>query len=135
MFAATPLWPKIGVFNLCFFETKNIDVEQTHKGKSGKKNKDKKKGISKRKQDNNKKDTGLMKKKLCNLIFWCCSFHETKAKKTEKERKREKHGTKRKQKKKDKKEERREQERDRERETEKGGSQKRLRRNKGDTQK
>ena len=27
-FVATPFWPKIGIFRLGFFETKNIDVEQ-----------------------------------------------------------------------------------------------------------
>ena len=45
-----PSWPKIGVFQLVFSGTNNIDAEQKHNLKSGK-NKDKKKGISKRKQD------------------------------------------------------------------------------------
>ena len=31
-----PSWPNIGVFQLVFFETKNIDVEQKHNLKSGK---------------------------------------------------------------------------------------------------
>ena len=35
---------------------------------------------------------------MCNWIFWCCSCHETKAKKKEKWKKRQKQGTKRKQK-------------------------------------
>ena len=48
--------------------------------------------------------------------FDVVSFHETKAKKTEKERKREKDGTKRKQKKKDKKEERKKRTRETEKE-------------------
>ena len=61
-------------------------------------------------------------------------FHETKAKKTPKERKRQKQDTTRKQKgKKDKEEGRKERkiERDRERKSEKGGGQKRLWRKKG----
>ena len=49
-----------------------------------------------------KKDTGLMKKCFAIESFDVVIFHETKAKKTEKERKREKEGTKRKQTKKDK---------------------------------
>ena len=65
-------------------------------------------------------------------MFWCCSCHETKAKKKENERKREKQGIERKQKRKTRrKKKRKEQERDREREIERGGGQKRLRRNKG----
>ena len=65
-------------------------------------------------------------------MFWCCSFHETEAKKKQKGKTETKRRNQKKAKK-DKKEEknRKEQERDGEREIEKGGGQKRLRRNKG----
>ena len=69
-------------------------------------------------------------KKTCNLIFWCCSFHERKAKKKEKERKKEtKNKEPKESKNKDKKEERkkRRKKRDWERETEKEGGPKGLR--------
>ena len=69
--------------------------------------------------------------KLCNLIFACCSFHETKAKKKETKSKGQKQGTKRKQKERQEGRKKRERERDREREIEKVGGQSRLRRNKG----
>ena len=55
-----PSWPKIGVFQFVFFETKNIDVEQKHNIKSRKTKI--RKGISMRKQDRKpKKEKGLMK--------------------------------------------------------------------------
>ena len=43
-FVATPFSPKIVVFQLGFFETKNIDVEQNNNLKSGN-SEDKKKGF------------------------------------------------------------------------------------------
>ena len=39
----------------------------------------------KRREETPGKEKGLMKRN-CNLIFSCCSFHETKAKKKNKER-------------------------------------------------
>ena len=81
----------------------------------------------KSKTGNQKKET-IFQEKNCNWIFWCFSFHETKAIKKDKERKRQKQETKRKQKRKTRRKvKRKEQQRDRERETEKGGGQKRLR--------
>ena len=56
-----PFWPKIGVFQLGFFETKNIDVEQKHNLKSGE-SKDKK-NISKRKQDRKPKNEKILMNK------------------------------------------------------------------------
>ena len=117
-------WPKIGVFQLGFFETQNSHVEQKHRLKSGK-GKDKKKGFERKNKTGNQKKRKYCWRNICNLMFWCCSFHETKAKKNENERKRQKHGTKRKQKSKTRrKKQGQEQERDREREIEKGGGQK-----------
>ena len=52
-FVATPLLPKIGVFQLGFFETKNIDVEQKHNLKPGK-SKDKKQGFENKKRQETK---------------------------------------------------------------------------------
>ena len=90
--------------NWCFstwvFWNQNNDVEQKHNFKSAKKSKDKKKGFPKRKEDRKPKKRKIDEGKLCNWIFWCCSYHETKAKKKEKERKRQKQGSKRKQKRK-----------------------------------
>ena len=79
-------------FNL-FFETKIIDVEQEHNLRSII-NKDKKGCERKNKTGTPQKK--IDEKQLCNWIFCCCFFHETKAKKTEKQRKRQKQGTKRK---------------------------------------
>ena len=123
-------------FNLCFFETitlmlnKNI-IENQQKERQ-------EKGMSKRNQDRKpKKDTGLMKKTFSIEYFDVVTFHETKAKKTEKERKREREGTKKR--KKNRKTRRtkegnnkREREREREREKKKitSGRPTRLRRNK-----
>ena len=51
--------------------------------KSGK-SRDKERGFEKhRREETPPKEKGLMKKH-CNLIFWCCSSHETKAKKNQK---------------------------------------------------
>ena len=49
-----PSWPKIVVFQLVFFETQNIDVEQKHNLKSGK-SKVKKKGFQRENKTGNKK--------------------------------------------------------------------------------
>ena len=77
-------------------------MEQIHNLTSGE-SQDKKKMISKRKQDRKAKSEEGWIKKNCNRIFGCCSFHETKAKKRAKERKRQTQGAKRKAKRKDKK--------------------------------
>ena len=69
-----------------------------------------------------------MKKRNCNLIFSCCSIHETKAKKKETMKKRDKNKKQKESQKRKtrRKKERQEQKRDRER-NRKGGGQKRLR--------
>ena len=60
-----PFCPKIGVFQLVFFETKNNDVEQKHNLKSAK-NKDKKKGFQREKKTGNQKREKIDEGKLCN---------------------------------------------------------------------
>ena len=112
-------------------------LNKKHKLKSGK-NKDKKRDFERKTRQDTKKSENIDEGKLCNLIFWCCSFHETKAKKKEKERKRQKQGTKKESqkerqegRKKDKNERERERERQRKSNWIRGGAQKRLRRNKG----
>ena len=56
-----PFWPKIGVFQLGFFETKNNDVEQKHNLKSAK-NKDKtKRDFKEKRRQETKKEKRLMK--------------------------------------------------------------------------
>ena len=112
-FVATPLLTK----NVCFFKLsvlkpKTLMLNKKHNLKWGN-SKDKKKELERKKDRKPKKEKILMKKKACNWIVWCCSFHERKAKKKEKERKRQKQGTKRQQKtktrrKKERKEEKRE---------------------------
>ena len=108
-----PFDQKLARFQLVFFETKNIDVEQKHNWKSGKTKI--KKGLERKKQDRKpKKDTGLIKKKLCNSIFWCCSFSQNKSKDNRKKKKRKIRNQK-KTKRKDKKEERKKRARERQR--------------------
>ena len=68
-------------------------LNKKHNLKSGK-SKDKIKGFQRENKIGNQKKRKDWEKKLCNLVFWCCSFHETKAKKTEQQRKRPKEGTK-----------------------------------------
>ena len=111
--------------NLHFLK-KNTGVEQKPNLKSGKKQRSG--GFErKKKRGNQQKWERIDEPKLCNWIFWCCSFHETKAKKKPKERKRQKQENKRKQKRKTRrKEERKEKERDRERKSEKGGGHKKA---------
>ena len=71
--------------------------------------------------------------KLCNVIFSCCSLHETKAKKQGKETRRQKRNqNKPKRKKRGKKDNNK---RETEKERVKKGEGKKLRRNKGDTDK
>ena len=86
------------LFLSCFFgNQKHWCWTKKHNLKSGN-SKDKKKELERKKDwKPEKKEKLLMKKKTCNWIFWCCSFHERKAKKKEKQRKKPKQGTKRKQ--------------------------------------
>ena len=114
-------------FNLGFWNhkqwcwTKNINQNQ---GKT----KIRKRDFKEKTRQETKKEKILMKKRNCNLLFSCCSIHETKAKKKEKWKKRQKQETKRKQKMKDKKEEKKTRARERQRKrNRKGGGQKRLR--------
>ena len=118
------------VFSTCLvWNLRTFMLNKKHNIKSGKKTKIRK-GIGKRKQDRKPKKERIDEKKPCNIIFWCCSFHEAQAKKKEKERKRQKQGTKRNQIiKKRRKEEKITKEREREREREhkkvkKGGGKK-----------
>ena len=125
-----PLDQRFVFFNLCFLKPTTLMLKK-HNWKSGK-TKTTEADFKEKTRQKTKNKTKDWWKRLCNWIFWYCSSHETKAKKTEKERRREKQGTKGKQKGRTRrKKERKEQERHRERETEKGGGQKRLRRNKG----
>ena len=95
-----PSWPpNIGVFSTCAFSNqKHWCWTKKCKLKSGTAKIRKRDFKEKTRQDPPpppKKEKGLIDKNFCNWIFWCCSFHETKAKKTEKQRKRQKQGTKR----------------------------------------
>ena len=80
-----------------------------------KNNKDMKKGFERdNKTGNPRKREGIdYRKNFVRECFDVVIFHESKAKKTEKQRKRQKEGTKRKQNKKDKKKERNKRERER----------------------
>ena len=115
-FVATPLLTKkFCVLKLFVLKPKPLCWTKKHNLKSGN-SKDKRKGLERTKRK-------YWWRKTCNLICWCCSFHETKAKKKEKERKRQKEGTKRKQKKetrrkKERKEEKRETEKEKEKKRE-----------------
>ena len=73
-----PLDQTIGVFNL-HLNKGNIDVEQITKLKIRKTNKGKGDLKEKIREEPNKKR--IDETKLCNWIFCCCSFRETKAKK------------------------------------------------------
>ena len=125
-FVATPLLTKNVFFKFFVLKPKTFMLNRKHNLKSGK-SKDKKKELETKKGRKLKKEKWFQKKKTCNLIFWCCSFHERKAKKKEKERKKEtKTRNQKKAKNKDQKEERkkRRKKRDRERETGKAGGSK-----------
>ena len=59
-----PFWPKIGVFQLWFFQPKTLMLNKKHNLKSGKR-KDKKKGLKrKNKTENQTKEKRLMKKNV-----------------------------------------------------------------------
>ena len=90
------------------------------------------KGISKRKQDRKPKKKKMMKETFVIEYFDVVLLMKQKQRRKKPEIKRQKQGSKRKQKRKTgRKKERKEEERDRERTFEKGGSQKKLRKNKG----
>ena len=72
-----PFSPKIVVFQLGFFETKNIDVEQKHNLKSGN-SKDKKKGFETKKDRKPKKEKRLMKKNVAIEYFDVVPFMKQK---------------------------------------------------------
>ena len=133
-FCNPPFHQKLVFFKLAFLKPKTIMLNRKHNVKSGN-SKDKKRDLKEKTRQETKKEKSLMKK-MCTWIVWCCSCHETKAKKKEKMKKRQKQGTKRKQKRKarrkkerkERKEEKRERERERERKrNRKRGGQKRLR--------
>ena len=97
-------------------------LNKKHNLKSGN-SKDKKKELETKKDRKPTKRENIDEDKTCNLIFWCCSFHEREAKKKEKERKRQKQGAKRKQKgktrrKKERKEDKRETEKEKQKKRE-----------------
>ena len=119
-----PFDQKLVFFNLVFWNQNHLCLTKKHKLKSGK-SKDKRKGFERKKKTGNQKK-GLMKKN-CNWIFWCCSFHETKAQKKknkEKDKNKEPKGNKKERqegRKKKTRERERERDRDRARELKKGG--------------
>ena len=78
-----PFWPKIGVFQLVFFETKTLMLNKKHNWIPGK-NKDKKKGFERENKTGDQKETQDWWKTFAIESFDVVSFHETKAKKTEK---------------------------------------------------
>ena len=126
-FVATPLLTKNGVFQLCFLKPKTLMLNKKHNLKSGK-NKDKNKGLERK----TRQETPKKQKNSGKIAIWC--FDVVPFMKQKQRRKKKKKKKERKKQKKQKKMTRRkkiEQERDREREIEKGGGQKRLRRNKG----
>ena len=110
-----PFWPTIGVFQLVFFETKNIRVEQKHNWKSGK-IKDKK-GISKRRQDRKQKKTQDWWIKTLQLNIWMLVFFMKQKQRRQKKKAREKKKEPKESKKRKtrRKKERKEQDRERER--------------------
>ena len=109
-------------------------LNKKHNLKSGN-SKDKRKGFETKNKKETKKRERISGKK-CNWIFWCCSFHETKAKKKGKERKRQKPRNKKRAKKKDKKEKRNKRTRERQRKRNgTRGKSKRLREKERETQK
>ena len=75
-FVATPL---LTIFCLvvCLEIKKNLMLNKKHNLKSGN-SKDKKKEIETKKDRKPKKRENIDEDKTCNLIFWCCSFHERK---------------------------------------------------------
>ena len=106
-------------------------LNKKHNLKSGKRQKDKKKGFERKdKTGNQRKREKILEKMNLQLnvlmvfLSWNKSKAETKGKKETKKNQK-------KAKKKDRKEEKKKQERDRETEIEKGGGQERLRKNKG----
>ena len=97
-FVATPLLTKKCFFKFFVLKPKTFMLNRKHNLKSGK-SKDKKKELERKKDRKPKKEKWFQEKKTCNLIFWCCSFHEREAKKKDKETKKgQKQGTKGKQK-------------------------------------
>ena len=82
-----PLDPRCVILTCLFWNWKTfIHVEQETQLKSGKST-DKKKGFQREKKTGNSQtEKGLTKISFLRYLFWCCSFHETKAKKKKKER-------------------------------------------------
>ena len=87
--------------------------------------------LTKRREESNKNEKGLMKKNFVIEYFDVVLFMKQKQRR-KKKGKRDKNKKQKESKKKDKKEKRKEKERDRERGSEKGGGQKRLGRKKGE---
>ena len=108
-----PFSPKIVVFQLGFFETKNIDVEQKHNLKSGN-SKDKKKGFETKKTENKKREKRLMKKNVAMEYFDVVPFMKQKQRR-KKRKERDKNKEPKESKKKDKKEGKRTRARERQR--------------------
>ena len=130
-FVATPLLTK----QLCFLKLfvlkpKTIMLNKNITQNQGD-NKDKKKGFERKSKTGNQKKRKDWRKQIAIEYFDVVLFVKQKQRRNNR-KKRQKQGSKRKQKRKTRrKKERKEEERDREREIEKGGSKKRLRRNKG----
>ena len=119
-----PFWPKNVVF---FLHILNRHWCWTKTLKAEKKTKLRKRDLKKKQRT--KKTEIIDERQTLKLIFWCCTFHETKTKKQEKKTKRQKQGKNKKEGTHNKRE--REREREREKEKTKKGEEKRLRRNKG----
>ena len=82
-----PFWPKIGVFQLGFFETKNKDVEQKHTFKSAKKTKRRKRDFKeKRRQETKKKKYWWRKTLYINLSDVVLFMKQKQRRKKRKER-------------------------------------------------
>ena len=73
-----PFWPKnVFFFKLFVWKSKTLMLNKKHNLKSGN-SKDKKKELETKKDRKPKKREKIDEDKTCNLIFWCCSFHERK---------------------------------------------------------
>ena len=98
-FVATPLWPKIGVFQLCFLKPQTLMLNKKTELKISKKQR-KEKGIGKKsKTGNQKKEKIFQEKNKLKLIFFsCCVLFMKQKQRRKKMKKRQKQETKRKQK-------------------------------------
>ena len=110
-----------------FFETNNINVEQKHNSKSGKKAKIRERNFKEKTRQETQKEKGVMKKHFAIQYFDVVPFMKQKQRRQKnKERDKNKEPKESQKRTTRRKNERKEQERDRERETDKGGRPKRA---------